>query len=630
MTSPTLPRRRRSFRRAAVVLIALVACLGAVIGAISPAEGEADGPIEIRIAGGSSGGTYAVMARAIAEACRRAGVNAEVVATEGTFDNLCLLREGGVDLALVQGDALDTLAGDRDFSHLTRGVRLVAPLYREEIHILARTDAGIHGPKQLRGKRVAVGPTLSGTHLAAKSVLDALDIDPNFGIRPRADMSYQEALSKLESGELDAMFYVAGAPAPLLNGLPSEYGRKVSLVPFTLDDVPEVSHVFWPTVVPVEVYPWMAEDVPMAATTAWLAATRRLDAATVGKITKALFESTDILRAAHPKGEELDFGLARVITSQLGERVHEGARAYYDEASAGWRARAGRLRLRSGPKGGTYDRFGTDLTEVLGRVGFTVKHGGSSGSFENVIALGRGQTQLAIVQLDALAHPQAEAFRARIQTVLPLYNEEVHLLARPGSGIRSIRDLRGKRVHAGAVRSGTYATATALLELVGLDAARDLVLDHSRAETALAALAAGELDAAFFVGGAPLGTLAGAGKGRGAFELVSLSARDVEDVVLHSELYDRATIPAGTYPFQSGDVRTISTRCALLVAPDADEDAVAQIVYTIRAAMGWLADRHPKWNEVSFSRAQEDLLRGRLPFHPGAEKALLGKKRDRW
>jgi TRAP-type uncharacterized transport system substrate-binding protein len=95
-------------------------------------------------------------------------------------------------------------------SGASRGeVKLVFPLYNEEIHILGRK--GITDFDDLADRRVAIGREGSGTYLTARILLKMADITPREVVLIDTD----EALAELKACRIDAMFYVAGYPVKL-------------------------------------------------------------------------------------------------------------------------------------------------------------------------------------------------------------------------------------------------------------------------------------------------------------------------------------------------------------------------------------------------------------------------------
>jgi TRAP transporter TAXI family solute receptor len=133
-------------------------------------------PERIRIASGPEGGRYRVLALRLKDAIEaELGVTVEVLTTEGSLENVRLLREGQAELALYQRSAgrMSTAAEPAD----DRRVRCIANLYSEVCHLIVLRGADIAAPDDLRGKRVALPSHNSGDYVIARLLLDA------FGLR---------------------------------------------------------------------------------------------------------------------------------------------------------------------------------------------------------------------------------------------------------------------------------------------------------------------------------------------------------------------------------------------------------------------------------------------------------------
>jgi uncharacterized protein len=258
------------------------------------------------------------------------------------------------------------------------------------------------------------------------------------------------------------------------------------------------------------------------------------------------------------------------------------------------------LGVITGSEKGTYYQFGLNL-QALGKAnGFNVAVHPSKGSVENIFAVyQRPGVPLGIVQSDVLA------FVARVQTdqtlkriakkiklVYPLYNEEIHLLARKGV-VASFDDLADKRVAIGREGSGTYLTTRLLFKLSEV-APREMV--NIDTDEALAALKAGKIDAMFFVAGYPVRLLAEGVTADDGLALVPIGNKDI------TEFYPRTSIPGSVYGWQPEPVETVAVK-AVLVSFDFrknDCDNVGKFAQIVSTNMDWLTKNgHAKWKSVN-------------------------------
>lgn len=134
-----------------------------------------------------------------------------------------LLKLYQVDMALVQSDVLEFIRITDPGGIERQRLAYIAKIYNEQIHVVARDGAGIRSIDDLNNKRVNVGREGSGSRLTADVVFKVLNIS---GVEPYT-YSNTDALERLKSGALDAMFFVQRQPANFLQSLPSDAGLKI-------------------------------------------------------------------------------------------------------------------------------------------------------------------------------------------------------------------------------------------------------------------------------------------------------------------------------------------------------------------------------------------------------------------
>jgi TRAP transporter TAXI family solute receptor len=197
-------------------------------------------PRVITIATGAENGAYHAFAQQYARLLARDGITLVVIVTAGTVDNLELLRRGAVSLALVQGGC--TSEADR------AELQSLGSVFFEAVWVFTPRLSPIRRLNELAGKRVAVGPTGSGTQLLAQQLLSANGVSESNAAFVRTDTS--DVTPLLLRGELDAGIVVAAAEAPIVHSLAGQpelnlldlertgaYGRVFPfLTPVTVDE----------------------------------------------------------------------------------------------------------------------------------------------------------------------------------------------------------------------------------------------------------------------------------------------------------------------------------------------------------------------------------------------------------
>jgi TRAP transporter TAXI family solute receptor len=191
------------------------------------------------------------------------------------------------------------------------------------------------------------------------------------------------------------------------------------------------------------------------------------------------------------------------------------------------------------------------------------------------------------------------------------------------SSIRSVDDLRGKRVDIGPPGSGTRYSAVAVLAANGVQV-RDLreAVVGGREEAARR-LATGQLDA-FFVTIAPPARALQELAARSGMRLLTLSSRSVERLVTEKAGLVAMTLPAHTYPGQAEPVATVATAALLVATTDAPEAEVGDMVAFVFSK----ADLGSTGNAEGVKVSKDSALRGiTIPMHPGTSR-FFGRARE--
>lgn len=268
-------------------------------------------------------------------------------------------------------------------------------------------------------------------------------------------------------------------------------------------------------------------------------------------------------------------------------------------ASAGFAQQMG---IVTGGAAGTYIKIGEDIKTIAEPSGISLTVMESAGSIQNVFDVRKKRgVQLGIVQSDVLEYirdisddQELKGIAAKLAAVYPLYKEEVHLLG--GFETKSLADLNGKKVAIGPERSGTYLTAKTIFHLTGVKPAEELFLGGKEA---LEALRKGEVDAMLYVAGAPATLFAESTTADDKFQLIPLDDKALDG-------YLTTAIPAGTYKWQEGEVKTVAVKAVLMTFNYTGEQCqnVAKVAKIIKENKDYLdASGHPKWKEVKLDEA---------------------------
>jgi hypothetical protein len=212
--------------------LGVLACASALLQA-SPALVAA----EYKIVTASERGTYIQIGRDLANfVAPAADITLETLPSAGSAENVRRLRfEPGVKFALVQSDVYQAFIdqareGNTEAARMVNPLRVIMPLYNEEIYFIVRADAPLEHIHEIKDRKLNIGPLGSGTALSTTTLYRLM-----FGA-PIADenasyLSNEDALVKLITDKtLDVVVVVAGQPAKLLTEMKPEVRQYIKLL----------------------------------------------------------------------------------------------------------------------------------------------------------------------------------------------------------------------------------------------------------------------------------------------------------------------------------------------------------------------------------------------------------------
>jgi TRAP transporter TAXI family solute receptor len=287
---------------------------------------------------------------------------------------------------------------------------------------------------------------------------------------------------------------------------------------------------------------------------------------------------------------------------------------------------ATRVCIASGNSAGVYFSLGNAYAEQIsaateGKVKATAAETGAS--VQNIKQLVGGAYQVAFSLADTAADAVAgkgsfDGAKQPVQALSRIYPNYTQVIARTGSGITSIADMRGKRVSTGSPGSGTEVIANRLLQAAGLNPQTDVAAQRLDLTKTVDGMKDGSIDALFWSGGLPT---------PGITDLITSARNDVAFIDISPQLakmqelspaYEDGVIPAATYGLPA-DVKTIVVPNLLLVRDDVDANLACVLTKT-------LFDRKPQLEQavgaakgISLDTARDTAP---VPLNRGAQHAL--------
>ena len=292
-------------------------------------------------------------------------------------------------------------------------------------------------------------------------------------------------------------------------------------------------------------------------------------------------------------------------------------------ASGSARAQAKFFRIGTGGTGGTYYPVGGMIANAISSDTLNVSAVSTAGSVANVNGIVGGSMESGFSQADVNSwaytgtglyegKPKVEELRA----ICNLFPEHVHITARKGQGMKSVADLKGKRVSLLEIGSGSLVNSRAILAAYGLTE-KDIKPEYLNQAQSAEKMKDGSVDAFIQTTGYPQGTLVELATTNG-IDLVPIDGEGAAKLLAQFKFFSAGEIPAETYKGVSA-TKTLVVGAQWVTTSKQPED----VVYAVTKAL-W-SDKTRAALDVGHAKGKaivkENALVGvGIPLHPGAEK----------
>jgi TRAP transporter TAXI family solute receptor len=289
----------------------------------------------VTIASGWVVGVYYPLAGAMSRIAYKAkdlNIRATVESSGASVANAQLIGTGDADFALLQNDIAyyafngATLAAFKDKPVKNMGG--IFTIYPELVHVVAGQGAGVASVRDLKGKRVVLGPQGSGTEQNALQILEIHGLkESDLGRADRIDAA--AAADQLKDGRVDAAFFTTGLGSAVI--VDTFISGKAVLVPVAAGEGETLrkKYPFYTMEkVPANTYKGQEREIVTPAVMAMMVARRDLPDDLVYKFTKAIFDDLAQFHASHAAAKGL------TLQSALGGMpipLHPGAEKFYKE-----------------------------------------------------------------------------------------------------------------------------------------------------------------------------------------------------------------------------------------------------------------------------------------------------------
>ncbi len=289
-------------------------------------------------------------------------------------------------------------------------------------------------------------------------------------------------------------------------------------------------------------------------------------------------------------------------------------------------ANAQNISIATGGTGGVYYPMGGGLAAVLSSKvpGMAATAEVTGGSVDNLNLVGSGKPYVGFSMADAAKDAQSgegkfAGKKMDLRTLIVLYPNLMHVATVESTGIKSMKDLKGKRISTGAPGSATEVMAFRLLEAAGIDKDKDVKRERLSVAESVNAVKDRKIDAFFWVGGLPTAAVTDLANSPG-MKIVMVDTSDEVPIMnkKYGNLYFQTVIPKATYSGMAKDNKVAAVANILVVNANMPDDEAYKIVKTVFDNKLDLVRTHQEYMNVSLEN--QKVKSTPLDFHPGALK----------
>lgn len=279
------------------------------------------------------------------------------------------------------------------------------------------------------------------------------------------------------------------------------------------------------------------------------------------------------------------------------------------------------ITVGTGPTSGIYFPIGGAFATALQNYGYKTSAEATNATGQNIQNILKKDCEIAIAMQDAVmqAYTATGAYEGKepatdLMALMRLWPNYVQLVTTENTGIKSVEDLRGKRVGVGASNSGVEINARMILAAYGITY-NDITPDYLAYGEAIDNMKNGQCDAVFVTSGLPNATVMELGT-QYNMVVVPIDGAGRDKLVSENPYYAKSVIPANTYNNKE-DVEGVFVYNIMLVRKDLSNEMVYDILEGVFANISTIKASHNAADKnIDLSFGISDI---QLPLHPGAE-----------
>jgi len=501
-------------------------------------------------------GTYYPFAEGTIDAAQNTlGVFLDNEPTSGTLENAEKLVYDRAYLGLVQEDVFSFAqrtyqsqyesnpdTAEKKYLKMASQLRVLLALYKEDVHLLVRTDRGIVSMANISSKNVNIGSDGSGTYITAKTILDSNNISCTLHTD---DVSV--GIEKVIDGTYDAAFFVTAAPNSLFTNIPDTAPVKLIKTYMPTSDASRLYDYNATGTISASYYPFQTTNITQNLTVKTLLAAGTLyDDRYTDIYLEYIFDHLNEYEGYSPKWEDVSMGNSQEYMQENPQLCSYPAICYVASFPPvdPWYLEPN---FYSGTLPGDSHDLAVELIWLLSHnIDIDLREEESAGSWENAYRMLNGAAATSIVQDDIFSYLKNKdnmyysMMAASMKKIMPLHYLYLHLLT---NGITGISSFPGRHINVGPKTSGTFMAAMAVIRSYGFTDANNITYHFDAPGDAVSKVNSGTYSAMFVLSGAPY------------YRFYSHDTWNVSTALNNCRLYGAYFNGSTPYPYRTGVLR---------------------------------------------------------------------------
>ncbi len=281
------------------------------------------------------------------------------------------------------------------------------------------------------------------------------------------------------------------------------------------------------------------------------------------------------------------------------------------------------VNIGTGGTAGTYFPLGGAFAEIWNQNidGINATAQSTGASVANINLLMDKKVEVVIVQNDTALYAyvgekmfEGQTFEG-IRGLATLYSEPLQIVT-TDPNIKTVADLKGKRLAVGAIGSGVEANARQIIAAAGMDFETDIDAKFLSFAEASAGLKDKQVDAAFLTAGIPTAAIQDLSAQNDVY-IVAIEGDIANTLKTDYKFFTDYVIPANTYKGQTEDVQTLTVKSMLCVSTEMSDELAYELTKQIYQNLDRVELAHNVGKFITLETALEAMP---VPVHPGAQK----------